>query len=31
LCLKCAKTHLRASVVEKKIFRLANARHKGGE
>jgi hypothetical protein len=26
-CQKCAKTHLRASVVHKKIFRLAIARH----
>jgi hypothetical protein len=26
---KCTKAHLRASLVQKKIFRLANARHKG--
>jgi hypothetical protein len=26
---KCTKTHLRASLVQKKFFRLANARHKG--
>ena len=29
LCQKCAKTHLRASVVPKKFFRLAIARHEG--
>jgi hypothetical protein len=29
LCSKCTKTHLRASVVQKKIFRLAIARHEG--
>jgi hypothetical protein len=27
--LKCTKTHVRASVVQKKNFRLANARHSG--
>jgi hypothetical protein len=26
---KCTKTHLRASLVQKNFFRLANARHKG--
>jgi hypothetical protein len=26
---KCTKAHLRESLVQKKLFRLANARHKG--
>jgi hypothetical protein len=29
LCPKFTKTHLRASLAQKKFFRLADARHKG--